>query len=110
MRASANVALAVCSLLVSAWLAKAVIAQESSAEPVESVDRMLDVREFERALEADRTLIDDRRPEDRAQPVQELPTVDLQMRLKEVRVRSTPQGDRVTLDTDRGPVELTPEE
>ena len=98
MRASANVALAACSLLVSAWLAKAVIAQEgTTVEPVESVDRMLDVQDFRRSLEDRRTLIDDRRPEDRARPAQELPTVDLQMRLKEVRVRSTPQGDRVRL-------------
>src|SRR2546423_880017 len=53
-------------------------------------------------------LIDDRRPDDLA--AHALPTVDLQMRLKEVRVHSTPQGDRVTLDTDTGPVELTPEQ
>lgn len=36
----------------------------------------------------------------------ELPSLDLQMRLKDVKVTTTPQGDVVTVDTDNGPMNL----
>jgi lipid-A-disaccharide synthase-like uncharacterized protein len=38
------------------------------------------------------------------------PTLDLQQRVKDLRVKDTPQGERVTVEVDDRDVELTPEE
>src|SRR6185436_16175121 len=37
----------------------------------------------------------------------DLPNLDLQSRLKDVQITTTPAGDIVTVETDQGPVQLT---
>lgn len=58
-----------------------------------------------------RTLIHQRSEETPGDPREEirsnLPNVDLQMRIKDVQVTTTPAGDVVTLETDEGPVRIS---
>lgn len=59
-----------------------------------------------------RTLIDERaqaaKREAARHPLTNLPNVDLQSRLKDVQITTTPSGDIVTVETEQGPVELNP--